>query len=196
MGILPKVVAVTAITVAALAVAVTVPPRTSTPAQANACGVERWHVKTGIDPDSKLVSRVAKAATVASLVALHRPAAGSDPNSRSRPVEVTRYRLHGIITAYKTEGDSDVHLVLSDKGKTLIAEIPNPGCVGKTSPFATQIAAVQKTWTSKYPPSSTFATIHQPVTLVGVGFFDALHGQRGVAPNGIELHPVTSLVFG
>lgn len=24
----------------------------------------------------------------------------------------------------------------------------------------------------------------------GVGFFDFLHGQTGVAPNGIELHPV------
>jgi hypothetical protein len=27
-------------------------------------------------------------------------------------------------------------------------------------------------------------------TIEGVGFLDFLHGQRGVAPNGIELHPV------
>ena len=27
-------------------------------------------------------------------------------------------------------------------------------------------------------------------TITGVGFFDVLHGQTGVAPNGIELHPV------
>ena len=27
-------------------------------------------------------------------------------------------------------------------------------------------------------------------TIDGVGFFDRLHGQAGVAPNGIELHPV------
>jgi hypothetical protein len=26
--------------------------------------------------------------------------------------------------------------------------------------------------------------------VTGVGFFDAMHGQAGVAPNGIELHPV------
>ena len=26
-------------------------------------------------------------------------------------------------------------------------------------------------------------------TVTGVGFFDVLHGQAGVAPNGIELHP-------
>jgi hypothetical protein len=28
------------------------------------------------------------------------------------------------------------------------------------------------------------------VTITGVGFWDAKHGQTGVAPNGIELHPV------
>jgi hypothetical protein len=32
-------------------------------------------------------------------------------------------------------------------------------------------------------------------TLIGVGFFDHLHGQTGVAPNGIELHPVLSIEF-
>ena len=26
--------------------------------------------------------------------------------------------------------------------------------------------------------------------VVGVAFFDFLHGQTGVAPNGIELHPI------
>ena len=31
------------------------------------------------------------------------------------------------------------------------------------------------------------------VHLTGVGFFDFRHGQSGVAPNGIELHPVLSM---
>jgi hypothetical protein len=30
------------------------------------------------------------------------------------------------------------------------------------------------------------------VRLTGVGFWDEIHGQTGVAPNGIELHPVLS----
>jgi hypothetical protein len=29
--------------------------------------------------------------------------------------------------------------------------------------------------------------------VTGVAFFDFLHGQTGVAPNGIELHPVLSV---
>jgi hypothetical protein len=35
-----------------------------------------------------------------------------------------------------------------------------------------------------------------PVTLRGLGFFDFAHGQDGVAPNAIELHPVISIEFG
>jgi hypothetical protein len=34
------------------------------------------------------------------------------------------------------------------------------------------------------------------ISLVGVGFFDVPHGQTGVAPNAIELHPVLGLCVG
>jgi hypothetical protein len=40
--------------------------------------------------------------------------------------------------------------------------------------------------------SSDFTILHGNVTITGVGFWDILHGQTGVAPNGIELHPVLS----
>ena len=38
----------------------------------------------------------------------------------------------------------------------------------------------------------SFTNLSGTATLTGVGFFDELHGQTGVAPNGIELHPVLS----
>ena len=31
--------------------------------------------------------------------------------------------------------------------------------------------------------------------IVGVGFFDSDHGQTGVAPNAIEIHPILSITF-
>jgi hypothetical protein len=34
-----------------------------------------------------------------------------------------------------------------------------------------------------------------PVTVTGVAFFDTLHGQEGVAPNAIELHPIFVITF-
>jgi hypothetical protein len=38
--------------------------------------------------------------------------------------------------------------------------------------------------------SSSFAQLQGKVALTGVGFWDEKHGQTGIAPNGIELHPV------
>jgi hypothetical protein len=34
-----------------------------------------------------------------------------------------------------------------------------------------------------------------PVSVTGVAFFDTLHGQEGVAKNGIELHPLLAIAF-
>src|SRR5262249_43728400 len=44
------------------------------------------------------------------------------------------------------------------------------------------------------PATTSFKNLIGSITLTGVGFFDLLHGQSGVAPNGIELHPVLSVV--
>ena len=41
-------------------------------------------------------------------------------------------------------------------------------------------------------PSSEFVDLKGKVTISGVGFWDEDHGQTGVAPNAIELHPVLS----
>ena len=43
------------------------------------------------------------------------------------------------------------------------------------------------------PSSSHFTDLNGTATVTGVGFFDVIHGQTGVAPNGIELHPVLRL---
>ena len=160
-----------------------------------ACGVERWHVKTGIDSGAKSVKTTPVDTTIAALAALPVPA-GASKDQRTSPTETTVYRITATVTAYKTEADSDVHLALSDgKGHTMIAEIPDPGCVGASSPFKAQIAAASKKWSDKHPGSPGYLTVNQKVVLTGVGFFDKIHGQRGVAPNGIELHPVLSLTF-
>jgi hypothetical protein len=38
--------------------------------------------------------------------------------------------------------------------------------------------------------SSSWLKLAGSVTITGVGFWDEKHGQTGIAPNGIELHPV------
>ena len=100
------------------------------------------------------------------------------------------------MTLYKKEGDVDYHIVLDDgAGNTLIAEIPSPACVGPSSPFAMAIAAVRAKFDSLLTATPFFQTASVPVQMKGVGFFDFIHNQTGVAPDGIELHPVLEINF-
>jgi hypothetical protein len=171
--------------------------RTAPNSSTGSCGVERWSVKTGTDADSgKITLQSTTNTTVASLDAL--PAPSSLPsNNRVQPTETTVYRVSATLTEYKLEADSDYHLVLSDgSGHTMIAEIPDPACVGAASPLASSIQKARNEFDAKYTATGSFKTANVPVTVTGVGFFDFDHGQTGVAPNAIELHAVLDIQFG
>src|SRR5262249_31059562 len=114
--------------------------------------------------------------------------------------EDTVFVVNATLTAYRWEGgstgDSDYHLVLEDdQGSTMVAEIPDPTCVGDESPFASLIASARAEFDAVLTATTTFRTANIPVQITGVGFFDFFHGQRGAAPNGIELHPVLDIAF-
>ena len=160
------------------------------------CGVERWSVKTGTDPDAHLVDiNNPVPDTISRLASLTAPS--SPPlNARVQPTETTTDVIDATLVEYKLEGDSDYHLVIKDaQGNTMIAEIPDPACVAASSPFAPGIQNARSEFDAKYTATTSFHTVNIPVEVKGVGFFDFLHGQTGVAPNGIELHPVISIVF-
>jgi hypothetical protein len=163
---------------------------------AQSCGVERWSVKTGTDADK---GRVNVSSTTSNTIATMRgwPAPNPiPPNNRVAPYETTVWVLNATLVQYKSEADSDYHLVLKDAaGNTLIAEIPLPACVGSGSPFLSGITKARTAFDAKYNPSGSFQTANIPVKITGVGMFDFQHGQTGVAPNGIELHPVLDIVF-
>jgi hypothetical protein len=76
----------------------------------------------------------------------------------------------------------------------MIGEIPSVAC-STASRFAKQIAQARAQFDAKFSATSSYKTTDTPVTVLGVGFFDFVHGQRGVAPNGIEIHPILSLLF-
>jgi hypothetical protein len=163
---------------------------------ARSCGVERWFVKTGMDADARLVNL--NASTSTNIIHLRSISAPNQPPimSRVRPVETTVWTIQGILLRYKIEQDSDVHLVLSDAGgRTMIAEIPAPQCVGSRSIFRPAIASTRRGFDARWHPTVFWQRVHMPVTVTGVGFFDFKHGQSGVAPNAIELHPVTSIAY-
>jgi hypothetical protein len=84
------------------------------------------------------------------------------------------------VTLHRLEDDLDYHLVLRSGSRTMIAETPSLLCTkGATAYRCRQMIN-----------SRRVARICGRARVSGVAFFDFLHGQTGVAPNGIELHPV------
>jgi hypothetical protein len=160
------------------------------------CGVERWSVKTGTDADVGLVHLTSSSNTT--IAAMRTPAAPSPipANNRVAPLETTQWIINATLTLYKLESDSDYHLVLQDaNGLTMIGEIPSPTCVGSGSPFLSGITNARNEFNARFTATTSFQTANIPVKVTGVGMFDFLHGQTGVAPNGIELHPILDIVF-
>lgn len=172
------------------------PTPTPSPLPTISCGVERWSVKTGTDPDAGSVNTAALTpTTVAALDGQTKPGSLPD-NARLAPTETTVYAVTATLTLYKREDDSDYHLVLNDaSGNTMIVEIPHPACVGDGSPFKSAITSTRAKFDATYTATTSFKAANVPVTVTGVGFFDFIHGQTGVAPNGIELHPVLDISF-
>lgn len=155
---------------------------------APACGIERWAVKTLSDPAAPQVDLVPRARTVA---ALRRLVAPPSLGARLPGAEMHTWRIRVRLLWAKLEGDSDVHLVVADPatGTTMIVELASRSCaVG--SPAVAQIGAARVAFVRACGvPTRSFTRLSGTATIDGVGFFDFRHGQRGVAPNGIELHP-------
>ena len=158
------------------------------------CGQERWDVKTGTDPDAGRVNLQPLPSTIADLVAL--PAPPPDPPARVAPAEFQVYTLTATITEAKQEADSDYHLALSDgQGNTMIAEAACPGCASG-SPWLTQIQAVRAAVDTAIPGlTGQYQPVNRTATITGPASFDRIHGQAGVAPNGIEIHPCLAIEF-
>src|SRR4029079_14666550 len=80
----------------------------------------------------------------------------------------------------RTEADLDHHLVLRVGSQKMIAEIPSSLCTNGATAYRRK----------QMNNARAVARVCTKARVSGVAFFDFLHGQTGVAPNGIELHPV------
>lgn len=159
------------------------------------CGVERWPVKTLSDPAARQVNFSPKRTTVDRLRHLRVPKVGSK-TPRLLKIERSTYRVRAQLIEAKYEEDRDIHLVIADPNderKTMIVEFPYVGCQGATSSHkkrAMKLARAAFGRDCPQPGRSSFKALSGMATIEGVGFVDKKHGQRGLAPNGIELHPV------
>ncbi len=163
-----------------------------------ACGQERWPVKTMSDSMASQVDLTPIDTTVSDLTSLRAPKA-LPQNGRVVPTELNTYRLTARLVEAKLEADNDVHLVIADPkntNDTMIVEIPSPACPAVSkSRVQQQISTVRQEFVGRFgtPPTTHFEHISGTARITGIGFFDFQHGQTGVAPNAIELHPVIDL---
>lgn len=168
------------------------------------CGTERWHVKTLDDPQASQVNRTPLLTTVDTLVHAAVPSglSSSSDNIRFAPWELQTVKVRATFVGWKTEADNDYHVVIADMNhpsETMIIEPPSPSCSsacqsGYGSLFQSSRDALVACFGS---PPSTFTGSAKTVVMdiTGVPMFDLLHGQTGVAPNGIEIHPIVSISF-
>ena len=152
-------------------------------------------VKTLSDPREKLVNYKPHDSSIGRLRKKPHPHVG--PNTkRIEGVETTNYRVAARLVEMKLEEDRDIHLVVSvpsAPSKTMIVEFPDTSCNGaSSSPKKGKMASARSAIIAAcgQPSSSRFTELSGRATVTGVGFFDIPHGQSGVAPNAIELHPV------
>jgi hypothetical protein len=138
------------------------------------CGVERWTVKTLQDRPRLLPRRIT---TVHYLVT--RPAPGSLPDTRL-PFERHVFTVTAGVVLVRMKVDRDLHLVLQNRGQTMIAEAPAAACDTRALPMRRRQMAVAR----------SHVRICRRARVTGVAFFDFDHGQTGVARNAIELHPI------
>jgi hypothetical protein len=157
------------------------------------CGTERQQVKTLADNPGleKVVT-----SSVTALRTLPAPKTWGDTMPRL-PAERKVYRVKALLLGYKLEDDQDYHLVLAEIGKpkrTMIAEIPSAECAQERAKvFKKERAFVDRIPKPKSPGRMIMFKKPIEVVITGSAFFDKLHGQTGVAPNGIELHPVIGI---
>jgi hypothetical protein len=139
-----------------------------------ACGVERWTVKTLQD---RPALRPARFTTIHFLVT--RPAPSDLPATRL-PFEHNVYTLDAAVTLVRPEADGDFHVLLRSGNDQMLAEAPMPTCtVGADVRYRQAMALARG-----------LVHVCALARITGVAFFDFQHGQTGVAPNAIELHPI------
>ena len=163
------------------------------------CGKERWAVKTSADKDAMKVNFTPEVTTVHVLTSLPAPTrADLDAHPDTRfPAELKTYTVTVYLVGYKAETDEDFHIVLADLNaplETMIAEMPSGDCVPPS--LTDSSTKLRASWQKRFGVATARFKRVPPqkikLEVTGVGFFDFLHGQTGVAPNGFELHRILS----
>jgi hypothetical protein len=162
------------------------------------CGTERWQVKTLTDSTVGNIDTSEVVKTI-NWVRTRTPPSQLPNSRRLIGVETMTLKITGVVLFFKKEtNDNDFHVVIAqvnNHAKTMIIEFPDSQCDHVcSSGFLQQMNEARQAFIARFgQPTTSFKSPDHPVKVevVGIGFFDRNHGQRGRAlPSGIEMHPV------
>jgi hypothetical protein len=158
----------------ALATSAALSAQLSNAASTAACGNDRWTVKSLQDRPRLLPARKT---TIHFLIT--RPAPSHLPDTRL-PFEHHVFTVVAPVVLVRPEADSDLHVVLQSGRNHMITEAPSQSCDRHATPLRRRQMHVAR----------NHVRLCARARVTGVAFFDFPHGQTGVAPNAIELHPI------
>jgi hypothetical protein len=102
------------------------------------------------------------------------------PPGTRLPFERHIWSVDAAVTLVRHEPDEDFHIVLESGADQMIAESPSAACTGGATAYRRR----------HMREARSKLRLCTQARVVGVAFFDFKHGQTGVEPNAIELHPI------
>jgi hypothetical protein len=153
------------------------------------CGGQLWRLKTMSDIRRKVVALAPKPTTIGDIV--DRPYPRPVPRVRRTGFQKQNWEVVAQITQFRLD-DGGLRLILFDDGAYVNAVIPVPSCLTTNSRGRTAITGAWNTFgTSCAKATRDWQPLGAIASVSGVGFWSQRDGERGAAPNGAELHPVT-----
>ena len=159
------------------------------------CGGFRWPIKTLSDEAATKVNYTPKVTSVDTLRSYPPPRTLRGGEPRLKPTEFRTFRVKAMLLRAKVAEDHDIHVVIAQPNRnrhTMIVEFPDTHCNGAAR--SPKKAAMRRARNQILEACGSiphdFVLLEGQATITGVGFWDQIAGQVGVAPNGIELHPV------
>jgi hypothetical protein len=156
------------------------------------CGGSTWRLKTFSDSQRRQVDVKAASTTLHDI--LERPGPGRALSQRRTPFQRQVWGVYAQITKYKMDSTGSVRLVLYDHNSYMNAVIPSPTCLSAKTRDRADIEAAWRLFVTECgKPSANWQPFGGVLLVRGIGFWTSKEQERGTAPNGAELHPVTGL---